>query len=299
MNVARVELDAELDEAGFRHVAAAVGERLGARRIGAGIYEAEAGVPIWPYHYHHGIEEWLYVIAGAPVLRDPAGERSVMPGDLVCFPSGPAGAHTVKGPGRFMIVATGQHVEPWMSVYPDSDKVSGPEGILLRSSAVGYWHGEGTAGPSGPPDIARAPETSPPQPVVNALTLGGDAALGPLLGAERLDATLVDLDPGAGSEPYNYVYGRERWLLVLAGMPTIHHAQGEHRLEAGDLVCFPEGPAGAHRLLNRADAAVRALLLTTTGLPANVCYPDSGEWLLRNAPGRDDVAVGATGPTGA
>jgi hypothetical protein len=29
-----------------------------------------------------------------------------------------------------------------MSVYPDSDKVSGPEGILLRNSAVSYWHGD-------------------------------------------------------------------------------------------------------------------------------------------------------------
>src|SRR5579859_4490109 len=121
-----------LDEAGFRHAATAIGERLGARRIGAGVYAAEAGVPIWPYHYHHGIEEWLYVMEGAPVLRDPAGERTLAPGDLVRFPTGHLGAHTVKGPGRFVIVAAGQDAEPWMSVYPDSDKVSGPGGILLR-----------------------------------------------------------------------------------------------------------------------------------------------------------------------
>jgi len=68
VNIATVELDEPLDEAGFRHVATSVGPRLGARRIGAGVYEADAGSPIWPYHYHHGIEEWLYVIAGAPVL---------------------------------------------------------------------------------------------------------------------------------------------------------------------------------------------------------------------------------------
>ena len=146
VNIVGVELDEPLDEAGFRHVATSVGLRLGARRIGASVYRAEAGVPIWPYHYHHGIEEWLYVIAGAPVLREPAGERTLTPGDLVCFPSGHFGAHTVKGPGRFVIFATGEHVEPWVSVYPDSDKVSGPDGILLRSSAVGYWHGEGDRG---------------------------------------------------------------------------------------------------------------------------------------------------------
>jgi uncharacterized cupin superfamily protein len=84
------------------------------------------------------------------------------------------------------------------------------------------------------------------------------------------------------SEPYHYVYGREEWLLVLAGTPTLRHPEGEDRLEAGDLVCFPEGPAGAHQLLNRGESDVRALFLTTTGVPANAYYPDTGHWLIRN-----------------
>jgi uncharacterized cupin superfamily protein len=305
LNILGVELDEPLDEAGFRHVAASLGGHLGARRIGASVYQAEAGVPIWPYHYHHGIEEWLYVIAGGPVLREPAGERALAPGDAVCFPSGHLGAHTVKGPGRFVIFATGQHVEPWMSVYPDSDKVSGPEGILLRSSAVGYWHGEGTAGPSKPVEIAREPERPPPRPIVNAASLRGKAAephapagsryraaaLGALLGADRLEGTVVELNPGEGSEPYHYVYGREQWLLVLAGTPTLRHPRGEEQLDIGDLACLPEGPAGAHRLLNRGESVARAMLLSTTALPANVCYPDTGHWLIRNAPARDDIVL--------
>jgi uncharacterized cupin superfamily protein len=252
------------------------------------------------------------VIAGAPVLREPAGERILTPGDLVCFPSGHLGAHTLKGPGRLVIFATGHDVEPYMSVYPDSDKVSGPEGILLRKSAVSYWHGEGTAGPSESVEIVREPKRSPPQPAVNALALREEAAdphaptgfryraakLGPLLGADRLDGTVVDLDPGEGSEPYHYVYGREEWLLVLAGTPTLRHPQGEAQLEDGDLVCLPEGPAGAHRLLNRGESVVRALFLSTTGLPANVCYPDTGHWLIRNGLGRNEVVVRETSPVG-
>jgi uncharacterized cupin superfamily protein len=298
VNILSVELDEPLDEAGFRHVATSVGLRLGAHRIGASVYQAEAGLPIWPYHYHHGIEEWLYVIAGAPVLREPAGERTLTSGDLVCFPSGHLGAHTLKGPGRLVIFATGHHVEPYMSVYPDSDKVSGPEGILLRKSAVGYWHGEGTAGPSESVEIVREPTTSPPQPAVNVPALGGGAKLGPLLGADRLDGTVVDLAPGEGSEAYHYVYGREEWLLVLGGMPTLRHPQAEDQLEAGDLVCFPEGPAGARQLLNRGESVARALFLTTTGLPANVCYPDTGHWLIRNGLGRDEVVVRESGSRG-
>jgi uncharacterized cupin superfamily protein len=294
VNVVTVELDERLDEAGFRHVAASVGSRLGARRMGASVYRAEASSPIWPYHYHHGIEEWLFVIAGAPVLREPAGERILAPGDLVCFPSGHAGAHTLKGPGRFVIFATGHDVKPYLSVYPDSDKVSGPEGILLRKSAVGYWHGEGTAGAAEPVEIVRERTASPPRPAVNALVRREEAALGPLLGAERLDGRAVDLAPGVGSEPYHYVYGREEWLLVLTGTPTLRHPQGEDQLEAGDAVCFAEGPAGAHHLLNRGDSVARALLLSTTGLPANVFYPDSGHWLIRNAIGQDEVVVRET-----
>jgi hypothetical protein len=105
------------------------------------------------------------------VLREPAGERTLASGDLVRFPSGHLGAHTLKGPGRFVIFATGQHVEPWMSVYPDSDKVRGPGGILPRASAVGYWHGEGTAGASESVEGMREPETSTQQPAVNALAI--------------------------------------------------------------------------------------------------------------------------------
>jgi uncharacterized cupin superfamily protein len=71
VNILSVELDESLEEAGFRHVATSVGLRLGARRIGASVYQAEAGLPIWPYHYHHGIEEWLYVSRAHRCFANP------------------------------------------------------------------------------------------------------------------------------------------------------------------------------------------------------------------------------------
>src|SRR4051794_37925832 len=124
-----------------------------------------------------------------------------------------------------------------------------------------------------PEEAAREPERSPPQPAVNVLALRPAVGLGALLGGDQLDAAGVDVEPGEGSEPYHYVYGREEWLLVLAGTPALRHAQGEDRLQPGDLVCLPEGPAGARRLLNRGESVARALFLSTTGLPANAYYP--------------------------
>jgi uncharacterized cupin superfamily protein len=52
-------------------------------------------------------------------------------------------------------------------------------------------------------------------------------------------------------------------------------------------VCFPEGHAGTHGLLNRSESVARALFLSTTGLPANICYPDTGRWSMLNEPGDD------------
>jgi len=299
VNIVGVEGDEPFDVAGFRHVQTSVRARLEAHAIGATVYVAYAGQSIWPYGYHHGVEEWLYVISGAPVLREPAGEQELAPGDLVCFPSGHLGAHAVAGPGRLVMFSTGDHVEPWLSVYPDSDKVSGPDGIFPRASAVGYWHGEGTGAPVEDPVILRRePESAAPRPVINALSIpvrdiradapGGfrarTARLGPLLLAERLEATVVELDPGEGSEPYHYQYGRVEWVLVLTGTPTLRHPAGTDVLEPGDMVCFPDGPAGAHRLINHSEHVARLVLVSTLGLPANAHYPDSGKWLLRNGP---------------
>ncbi len=82
--------------------------------------------------------------------------------------------------------------------------------------------------------------------------------------------------------------------MVLAGAPSLRHPDGEEQLEAGDLLCLPEGPAGARRLLNPGASVARAVLLSTTGFPVNVHYPDVGRWVLHNGP--DDTVI--LNPTG-
>jgi uncharacterized cupin superfamily protein len=123
-----------------------VGAGLGGERMGASSYELDDGELTFPYHFHHGIEEWLYVIAGTPTVRTPAGERTLATGDLVAFPSGAEGAHTVRGPGRVMIVSA--NTSPSISVYPESDKLGTRPADdadrlnFRRADAIGYWEGE-------------------------------------------------------------------------------------------------------------------------------------------------------------
>ena len=150
-NVFDGELDLERDQPGFSWRAAVVGEKLGATRLGASLYELDPGEKTFPYHYEYGCEEWLFVVAGRPTLRDPEGEHELRPGDVVCFPEGPEGAHQVRNgtdePIRVLIFST--KGLPNSAVYPDSGKIgiwtgneADPPRLFQTGTAVDYWDGE-------------------------------------------------------------------------------------------------------------------------------------------------------------
>jgi len=57
--------------------------------------------------------------------------------------------------------------------------------------------------------------------------------------------------------------------------------QGLAQLEPGDVAVFPEGPGGAHQVVNRSAERRRVLVLSSKRPPAIVHYPDSakvGSW---------------------
>jgi uncharacterized cupin superfamily protein len=90
------------------------------------------------------------VLTGRPSLRHREGAEALVPGDVICFPVGPAGAHKVTNESaetvRVLILST-QH-EPAVSVYPDSDKIGVWPGeqrdtiLVRRESGVAYWDRE-------------------------------------------------------------------------------------------------------------------------------------------------------------
>ena len=132
---------------GFRCNAASIGKRIGAARIGMTVYELPPGQAICPYHFEWTDEEWLLVVSGRPTLRSPEGERVLGPGDVVCFPPGPDGAHLVRAndePARVALLSTKNEVG--IAEYPDSDKVgvwaNGTHYMLRRSEHLDYWDGE-------------------------------------------------------------------------------------------------------------------------------------------------------------
>jgi len=150
------EYDAD-DPEGFRTGMFRFGGLLGAQDTGCSVYELPPGQGICPYHFEYGEEEWLLVLAGTPTLRTPEGEEAIGPLEMIFFPKGPDGAHSVRNhtdePVRVLMFST--RVFPAVSAYPDSDKVGvftadKKDNLLVRrSSGVGYWDGETGPRPAG------------------------------------------------------------------------------------------------------------------------------------------------------
>lgn len=119
----------------------------------------------------------------------------------------------------------------------------------------------------------------------------GYARLGPSIEASRLGATIYELPPGQSICPYHYEYPDEEWALVLTGRPTLRTPEGEEELEPNDIVCFPEGPDGAHKVTNSTDETVRVMMLSTKMNPAVAVYPDSDKIGVWPVPGGGDDQI--------
>jgi uncharacterized cupin superfamily protein len=111
--------------------------------------------------------------------------------------------------------------------------------------------------------------------IFSAENRDGRVDVGRAVGSAETLMYIYDLAPGRSSSPYHYEYDEE-WLLVVDGTVVLRAPDGEHTLERGDLVRFPPGPAGAHKLMNRSESPARALMFShARGAPAVAVYPDS------------------------
>lgn len=148
-NFHRAELEADTDEPdGYRAPSAAIAPAIGAARLAGTVALLRAGESLCPYHYELGEEEWLLVLEGTPSVRTPPGTDTLEPGDVVCFPRGPDGAHKIfnaaAAPARVIVIS--EHADVASAVYEDSDKIgvfaTGVRLLFRRGEAVDYWDGE-------------------------------------------------------------------------------------------------------------------------------------------------------------
>jgi uncharacterized cupin superfamily protein len=107
----------------------------------------------------------------------------------------------------------------------------------------------------------------------------------------RTGATAYELPPGQAVCPYHYELAEEEWLMAIEGTPTLRTPEGEQRLEPLDVVFFPTGAEGAHKITNETDSTVRVLIWSEVVYPAATVYPDSDKLGVFTADREDNLMV--------
>jgi uncharacterized cupin superfamily protein len=113
---------------------------------------------------------------------------------------------------------------------------------------------------------------------------GRGAQVGRQAGGERLGASVYEVPPGNSTCPYHWHAANEELLIVLSGTPTLRTPDGERRLAEGEVVAFPVGDQGAHKVTNDSDAPIRVLIVSEMNYPEIAVYPDSEKVLARQQP---------------
>ena len=120
---------------------------------------------------------------------------------------------------------------------------------------------------------------------------GGAVRLSQALGAQELAVNVFEIPPGESLCPYHYEYVEE-WLLMLEGELVLRAPDGEEALAAGDVIAFPAGPEGAHKVTNQGAEVARIVMFSSGRVPAVSVYPDSdkmGVW--PGGPDADNLLV--------
>ena len=121
----------------------------GAKNSLVSVYEIPPHKSAYPYHFHHNNEETFYILNGEGVLRTPDGDRKVTAGELLFFPTGPAGAHKLTNCSdteNLVYIDFDVVHDVDIAVYPDSNKIGvwgmGINQIYPQGEAVDYYKGE-------------------------------------------------------------------------------------------------------------------------------------------------------------
>lgn len=89
--------------------------------------------------------------------------------------------------------------------------------------------------------------------------------------------SIYEVPPGKAAYPYHYHLKDEETFYILRGEGTLRTPEGERPVRAGDLLFFPAGSEGAHKLVNTgAEPLVYIDFDVIHDLDAAV-YPDSGK----------------------
>ena len=62
--------------------------------------------------------------------------------------------------------------------------------------------------------------------------------------------SIYEIPPGKAAYPYHFHHNNEETFYILSGQGLLRTPEGERTVSKGELLFFPAGPEGAHKLTN-------------------------------------------------
>ena len=75
----------------------------------------------------------------------------------------------------------------------------------------------------------------------------------PFGGAKNALVSVYEIPPGKSAYPYHYHHKNEETYYILGGEGILKTPAGERKVTAGELLFFPTGPEGAHKITNSSE----------------------------------------------
>lgn len=89
---------------------------------------------------------------------------------------------------------------------------------------------------------------------------------------------IYEVPPGKSAFPYHFHHKNEETFYILSGRGILKTPEGEKTVCAGDLLFFPVGPEGAHKLTNVSDSENLVYIDFDVVHDVDIAeYPDSGK----------------------
>ena len=104
----------------------------------------------------------------------------------------------------------------------------------------------------------------------------------PFGGAKNTLVSIYEIPPGKAAYPYHYHHKNEETFYILSGVGILRTPEGERKVAAGELLFFPTGPEGAHKITNASETEMLVYIDFDVVHDIDVAvYPDSdklGVW---------------------
>ena len=71
--------------------------------------------------------------------------------------------------------------------------------------------------------------------------------------AKNTLVSVYEIPPQKAAYPYHFHYKNEETFYILSGEGVLKTPEGERKVSAGELLFFPAGPEGTHKLTNSSD----------------------------------------------